>query len=57
MYSKENRIVITHSAMFKSCPYLLFIDSTLSNITNKILARIANSKTTSKNLPALVSAS
>lgn len=57
IYSIEKRMVITHSDMSKKVWYFSSKLLTLSSITNKILARIAISNTTSKILPALVSAS
>jgi hypothetical protein len=57
MYSKEKKIVITHSKVSSSSWYLLSILSTLSSITSKTLTIIKKNRTISKNLPAGVSAS
>lgn len=57
MYSIENRMVITHSEIFKKVWYLASKLDTLSSITNKTLARIAMSNMTSNSFPPRVSAS
>ena len=56
-YSIENKIVTTHSAIFKYSLYMLFIDSILSSETKKTLNNIVISSNTSKSFPAGVSAS
>ena len=56
-YSIENKIVTTHSAIFKYSLYTLFMDSMLSSETKKTLNNIVISSKTSKSLPADVSAS
>ena len=57
IYSIVNTMVIIHSKTNKISPYFKLISFTLSNETANMLKRIKISKTTSKTLPNLVSAS
>ena len=56
-YSMVNRMVKPHSILFRVSTQPLSMPGTVMNITTPTLARMARISTTSKNLPAGVSAS